>query len=338
MKWFWKTILGLIAFVVICIISILIAFKVSVKPGVFIIQRMFDQPVVIMDEDHYEKAAPQVNKLENITYTSSYNENILDIYYPNEIDGARPILFWVHGGGYIGGNKEGVGEFSTYIAANNQIAVVAMNYEKAPNLQYPGQVKQLEEVYKYLHEHQADFPMLDFSNVLFGGDSAGAQIAAQYVALQTNEAYANEMEIEQIIPKEALRAFISYSGPLDLQQMAELQSDEKFMKFFMNTVARALIGTNDWKNSMEIRQASVKDYITEDFPPTYITDGNAFSFQNQGMAFEDKLKSFNIPVQSLFFNDVEKEIPHEYQFNYKLEEAKDSLQQTIDFINEQLQN
>ena len=83
---------------------------------------------------------------------------------------------------------------------------------------------------------------------------------------------------------------------------------------------------------MEIRQASIPEYITENFPPTYITDGNAFSFQEQEMALEDKLQSLNIPVESLFFNEVEKEIPHEYQFNYELDEAKESLRQTIDFI------
>lgn len=180
--------------------------------------------------------------------------------------------------------------------------------------------------------------MLEFSSVLFGGDSAGAQIAAQFVALQTNKAYADEMAIEQVVPVEALRAFISYSGPVDIQQMSNVRSDDRFMKFFVNTVARAFIGTKDWQDSDEIKQASVKDYITEQFPPTYITDGNAFSFQEQGMAFEEKLKSFNIPVESLFFDKVDKEIPHEYQFNYQLDEAKESLQETIDFIQQHSKN
>jgi len=73
------------------------------------------------------------------------------------------------------------------------------------------------------------------------------------------------------------------------------------MKFFVNTVARALIGTKDWKTSHEIRQASLPNYVTVNFPPTYITDGNAFSFQEQGMALVEKLQSLNIPVESLFF-------------------------------------
>ena len=336
MKIFLKVVLGLIGLVLVLIIGVLIAFKVSVKPGVYIIQRMFGQPVVITDEDHYKTARSQIHKLEDIEYTSQFDNNTLDIYYPNEVNEARPILFWMHGGGYVGGDKEGAEEFSTYIAASNQITVVAINYEKAPSLQYPGQVNQLDEVYNYLHTHVEDFPMLDFQSVLFGGDSAGAQIAGQYVALQTNDAYAEEMDMKQSVPPDSIRAFISYSGPIDLQQMTTIQLDEPFFKFFTSTVARAFIGTKDWKESEKMKQASIKEYITTDFPPTYITDGNTFSFQDQGIAVEEKLKSFGIPVQSLFFKEIDKEIPHEYQFNYTLQEAKESLQQTIDFIDEQL--
>lgn len=332
MKKIGKILLWFIGIVAFLLIGVVIAFKVSVKPGVYIIQKMFDQPVTIMDEAAYEKAVAVTEKIKDVQYASTYDENTLDIYYPKDIDEAFPVLFWVHGGGFVGGNKEGVEEFATYIAAKNEIAVVAINYEKAPTLQYPGQVKQLEDVYKDLGNRHEEFPMLDFSSVLFGGDSAGAQIAAQFVALQTNEDYAKEMDIDQIVPQESLRVFISYSGPVDIQQMKNVKSDDRFMKFFVNTVARAFIGTKDWQDSEAIQQASVKEYITKDFPPTYITDGNAFSFQEQGMAFEEQLKSFDIPVQSLFFKDVDHEIPHEYQFNYTLEEARESLQQTIDFI------
>lgn len=336
MKKLGIVLLWIVGIIVGLALAIVIAFKVSVKPGVYLISKMFDQPVVILDEARYQDAAPRVEVLKDIPYDSTYDDNIFDLYYPNNQEGPLPVLLWVHGGGYVSGNKEGIAEFATYIAAENDIAVVAMNYEKAPQLQYPGQVKQVEEMVQFLRANLDTYPMIDFSTVLFGGDSAGAQIAAQYVAIQTNLAYAEEMDMKQAVGKDSIRGFISFSGPVDIQQMTTVQSDDRFMKFFVNTVARALIGTRDWKDSMEIKQASVKEYLTEDFPPTYITDGNAFSFQEQGIAFEEKLQSLNIPVRSLFFNDVEKEIVHEYQFNYELDEAKESLQQTIDFIDGQL--
>lgn len=56
--------------------------------------------------------------------------------------------------------------------------------------------------------------MLDFSIVLFGGDSAGAQIAGQYVALQINNPYTREMDMVQTVLKETIRGFSSYSGTI----------------------------------------------------------------------------------------------------------------------------
>lgn len=149
MKLFLKIVAWLIGLIALFVIGMIITFNISVKPGVYIIQKMFDAPVEVIDKMRYEDASQQVKVEKDITYLSNYEENTLDIFYPKDVDGPVPILFWMHGGGYVGGNKEGVAEFATYIADANKIAVVAMNYEKAPNLQYPGQLKQLEEVYTF---------------------------------------------------------------------------------------------------------------------------------------------------------------------------------------------
>lgn len=316
----------------ILILVIVAAFQLSVRPGVFVISQMFKQPVIILNPEEYATASQKVNHEKNITYTSAFSNNTMDIYFPAGDIQARGILFWVHGGGFVAGDKEAIEEFATYIVAANQIAVVAINYEKAPKLTYPGQVHQLQDAYLYLEENHANYLSVDFSKILFGGDSAGGQIAGQYVALQTNDHYSKELEIPLSIPAENIIGFISYSAPVQILQMKDAHSDSFFMKFFVNTVARAFIGTRNWKNSEKLLQASVADHLTSRFPPTFITDGNAFSFQEQGIAFVEKLQSLDVKVESLFYVDDPKEIPHEYQFNYQTEEARDCLQKTIDFI------
>lgn len=338
MKRLLKILAWLVGIILALIVATVIAFTVSVKPGVFIIKKMFDQPVEVIDKTRYAEDEPKVERMKDITYDSQYDNGSLDIFYPSEGDGPHPVLFWVHGGGYVGGDKEGVREFATYIAAENKVAVVTVNYEKAPSLQYPGQVEQLEEAYRFLYDHQADYPILSFDQVMFGGDSAGAQIAGQYVAIQTNEAYAEEMGIEQLIDQEAMTAFISYSGPVDMEQMRDVKSSSFFLKFFTNTVARAFIGKRNWQDSDEIMQASVAKYVTKDFPPTYITDGNSFSFPEQGIKLAQTLEEKDVYVKSLFYEDTDKEITHEYQFNYEMEEAREALKQTIDFIDEQVKD
>lgn len=165
-----------------------------------------------------------------------------------------------------------------------------------------------------------------------GGDSAGAQIALQYAALQTNNDYARQMNVEQVIPKKNLKGTLSYCGPVDIKQQVNQSSDNRFINFFIRTVAWSLIGTKNWHNSKELQEASVASHLTKDFPPTYVTDGNTLTFSEQGITLVERLIELKIPVQSLFHTENAKQIPHEYQFDFSTDEAKQSYQKTVEFI------
>ncbi len=57
------------------------------------------------------------------------------------------------------------------------------------------------------------------------------------------------------------------------------------------------------------------DKLTADFPPTYITDGNAHSFEDQGIAFANQLQALDSRDESLLQGILET-VTHEYQFDY----------------------
>lgn len=324
---FWF-IVGIIALFLL----ILIAFHVSPRPGALVIKRAFDSKVLITDEKGYQRAKKNVEIISDQSYQSKLKDNVFDIYYPKDTHQPVPVLVWAHGGGFVAGDKEGIKEFATKIVLDTKIAVISMNYETAPDSQYPNQLLQMGELIKTLEEKK--FKMLDLSQILFGGDSAGAQIALQYVTTQTNRNYAKSIGIDQILNISEIKGAISYCGPVDLQQTAQKQSTSKFMKFFVDTVAWSEIGTKDWKENPKLFEASLVRHVTKDFPPTYITDGNAYSFQNQGIALEKRLKQLKVPVQGLFYINDKKKITHEYQFDYEMKEAKNCYAQTVAFINE----
>ncbi len=201
--WFFGIILG-IAF------AIFLAFQLSPRPGAFLINHMFSNTVQITDKKTFDQAEKNVAKKTDLTYESKYKENTYDIYYPKNSKGPVPVLFWVHGGGFVGGDKSGVKEFATKLVSDANIAVVAMNYELAPDSEYPNQVLQVNELIKDLLAEEKDDKLLDMEQLFFGGDSAGSQIALQYAAIQTNDAYAKQMKIKQLLTKESLKGTISY--------------------------------------------------------------------------------------------------------------------------------
>ena len=57
--------------------------------------------------------------------------------------------------------------------------------------------------------------MLNIANLYVGGDSAGAQIAFQYVTVQTNPDY--HIGFSQAVPPQSIKGAISYCGPPDLK-------------------------------------------------------------------------------------------------------------------------
>lgn len=328
-----RFILLLLGIIVVICLGVFLAFQLSPKPGAWVINQLFAGEVEIKDSASYDKALPNVQFQENQTYPSSRKKNTFDLYYPQTSKQAVPVVLWVHGGGYVGGDKSGMKEFATRLVADSSVAFISMNYELAPDAPYPSQLQQVNELVQFLLEKKQAYPMLDLSKLFIGGDSAGAQIALQYATVQTNANYAKELGMTAALPASHLKGTLSYCGPVDLKQMANQQSDNRFMKFFVKTVAWSLLGTKDWQTSAELQEVSLVDKVTKEFPPTYLTDGNSFSFQEQGLALVQRLKTLNVPVSALFFKDKKATITHEYQFDYQTKEAKQCYQETVQFVN-----
>lgn len=326
-----RGIVGILGLIVVVISLTALAFYISPKPGAMLVRHMFSGEVKITDKQSFEKAKANVEVTYNHHYDSRFKDNSYDLYLPKDTKESIPVLIWVHGGGYIGGDKSGMKEFATKLASDAHVAIVAMNYERAPESHYPNQVLQVSELVKELKKKSPS--ELKLSNMMFGGDSAGAQIALQYALTQINDSYRASLKIPHLLEKEAIKGTVSYCGPLNLEQINETKSSSNFMKLFVRTVAWSELGVKNWKTSPQLKQASLVSHLTGEFPPTYITDGNAYSFQEQGLSFKSKLEQLSVPVKGLFFNNSKKEITHEYQFDYSKPEAKDCYGQTLAFIN-----
>ncbi|TGV07261.1 alpha/beta hydrolase, partial [Mesorhizobium sp. M8A.F.Ca.ET.173.01.1.1] len=73
-----------------------------------------------------------VNAFTNITYGKGLPNSRLDILTPNELDqdNKLPVIFWMHGGGFIAGDKQYKNPLLSKIAEQGYI-VVNINYALA---------------------------------------------------------------------------------------------------------------------------------------------------------------------------------------------------------------
>lgn len=268
--------------------------------------------------------------LSDLEYPSRFHQNKYDLYIPNTAskDSPVPLILWVHGGGFIAGTKDGTrGLMNTLCQVG--YAAISMDYATAPEHKYPTAIIQINEMAEYLKKILEDYPQIDGNRIFLCGDSAGGQLCAQYAAIETNEKFAEEMNLRQMIGKERLKGIILVSAPLDIENMLPK------INFKLKLVSAVFMqGYFRKKNRRRAKmQTCVKSHVTENFPPTLLTDGNHVSFEKQNRDFGEKLRSVNVLVTELYF-DSEKygKINHEYLFEFGTPASKEGIDAVIKFL------
>lgn len=113
----------------------------------------------------------------------------LDVYTFNDAaDGeSRPVLIYVHGGGFTSGTKAGGGYYpqsATAWAARNGMVGVNIDYRLAPASTYPAASSDLASAIAWVRANIAEFGG-DPDHIVIWGHSAGANVVSDYVATET---------------------------------------------------------------------------------------------------------------------------------------------------------
>jgi triacylglycerol lipase len=109
----------------------------------------------------------------------------LDVFQPSASGGKRPVLVYVHGGGFVAGDKRVSG--TAYYdnvglwAVRNGYVGVTITYRLAPENRYPAAAADVGAAVKWLIEHIASFGG-DPEGIVLLGQSAGSTHVATYAA------------------------------------------------------------------------------------------------------------------------------------------------------------
>jgi len=138
---------------------------------------------------------------------------LLDIYLP---EGAppRPAVLVVHGGGWMGGSKEGHRATGEMLAAAGYAAFV-INYRLAPQFGYPAAVHDCQRAVRWIRANAAKY-RVDPKRVGALGDSAGGHLVSLLGALR--ETLENsDPSLEEY--SSGVQAVVNYYGPCELVRM-----------------------------------------------------------------------------------------------------------------------
>jgi arylformamidase len=116
------------------------------------------------------------NVSRNIPYAVPANERqMLDVYAPESAKNL-PVVFWIHGGGWVVGDKTSV-QAKPKAFVDKGYVFVSTNYRFLPNVDMETIVRDIAKSVHWVHDHIAEYGG-DPKRLLVMGHSAGAQLAA----------------------------------------------------------------------------------------------------------------------------------------------------------------
>jgi len=307
-----------------------VAFRLSPWPSVWLIRYAFGRGADAASRALEKHLPTDVASRLDVSYDSRDRDAHLDVFSPmtaSATDTTLPTIVWIHGGGWVSGTKADVANYLR-ILAHHGFTTVGIDYSVAPGKQYPTPILQSNAALRYLLAHARELH-IDTTRIFLGGDSGGAQIAAELANALGAPADAAALGLTPALRPGQLRGTILYCGPYDSHAV---RFDGPFGGF-LKTVLWSYLGERDFQRTPQFARIAVTTYVTPAFPATFISAGNGDPLEPQSREFARKLSSLGVRVDSLFFaKEYTPSLPHEYQFNLDIDAGRLALEQSVAFV------
>jgi acetyl esterase/lipase len=228
-------------------------------------------------------------KLEKGELTSI--ENRLDLYLPKGVKNF-PVVFLVHGGAWMGGDKQFV--FMPSIArcfASQGLGVVSVNYRLYPWARYPSPVVEVAKAFAWIQQHIGDFGGRT-DEIFLVGHSAGGHLVS---LLATDEKYLRQ---EGADPSR-IRGVVAVSGVYILSEVCLrvcMNSKNVHNEFSLTANPYSLIFGRD---SAAQSQASPLAHVRSGLPPFLLihAEHDLPTLTQMTLLFESALREQGCEVQ-----------------------------------------
>lgn len=257
----------------------------------------------------------------------------LDVIYPEKIDHALPVVFWVHGGGWVSGRKQDSLDY-VKLLSDRGFFVVNIEYTRVPTAKFPQQIIEINQAVEYILQHQHQWKM-DTQKVFFAGDSAGANLVTTYVALITNPEFSNISNIQSPISIQQVKRMILHSGVYDLNALyTETQNSSLGL---IRWTARGVISDFSGEQSpsqMILKKMSVLPWVNHHYPPIFLTASeNDALTQKQSIPFIHRLKENGVGVEAYIYpKDYPEKLNHDFNFNLRLQVSQEVIENSVKFL------
>ena len=237
------------------------------------------------------------NVPENITVhrdvpyvTDGHERQKLDLYVPDEGENL-PLIIWVHGGAWRGGNKE---RYAPMEYLKSGYAGASINYRLSQHAIFPAQIEDVKAAVRWLRAN-AETYRLDPNRFAAWGASAGGHL----VAMLGTTGDIKEFEVgENLEVSSRVQAVVDYFGPTDFLQMDAQRLPDGLVHDAPDSPESKLVGGPIQEYKDRVARANPITYVSKDDPPILIIHGDRDKLvpYQQSVLLKDALEKVGVPV------------------------------------------
>lgn len=333
MKWFKRIVIAVPVIIVVILVTVFLINQITPKPISLLVRKQFDtseKEQVYARPDDFQQKIKRIDRNKEITYPSKYKNNHMDIYTPKTEKKKLPILFWMHGGAYVGGDKNDCRDYLEYLCSDTQQIVVNIDYERSPEANHPTPVIQLNEAIQAAKKEIKE--QADWSNISIGGDSAGAQIIGEYLLALQNEEIKKADQLDPTLENKQITKFVSLSGLLD--PSAFTQVSDKISSFLYAKCGWAYFDSKNFERLEDVKHLALARHADRWTQKTFLTDGNTNTFTKQMEQTASAFEKVGVKVTKVDYTKKNVVLNHEYQFDFSNKQAQETYQKLVAFFKE----
>lgn len=228
-------------------------------------------------------------QVKNLVYCTNEVPVKMDLYFPAVLQEAAPALLYIHGGGWIGGDRNnslGLEDMPALTAAGYLVANV--DYRRSVKYPFPAMVADVKCAVRFLRAHAAELH-IDPDRIGAWGSSAGGHIVSLLGLVDSSMGWDAGEYSEQ---SSRIQAVVDIFGPTDLTD-PEYQRKFERKGYLLFDVMEPSLEMLAW--------ASPITYVSADDPPFLIIHGdsdNVVKLEQSQLLYE-RLLSFGVPAQLL---------------------------------------
>ena len=203
----------------------------------------------------------------------------------------RPVMVWIHGGGWVIGSASESAATARNLAALADCVVVSVDYRLAPEHPAPAAVDDCSAVVAWLLDHATELGG-DPTRIAVGGDSAGGNLAA-LVALEYGERLAFQALVYPVTD-------LTLSHPSMDENAEGYLLTKAGMKWF---VGHYLQGHTD-PASPTVSPLHAADSVLATAAPAYVITAEFDPLRDEGEAYAARLAAAGVAVTAERFDGL----------------------------------